>query len=106
MQMLICGYVLLFATLVSVTSGYRAQLTGYFGYDPDMATQLQPIAVLSQPRMVIYNGSRIGLSGSPIYALEKVPIPLQDSTLSWNMSAFIDNSRDFEEPYGVLVDCE
>jgi hypothetical protein len=107
MQMLICGYVLLFATLVSVMSGYRAQLTGYFGYDPQSASQLQPVSEISQPRMVVFNGSRIGLSDSPIYAREKIPIPpIEGTGTRYNISELIDDSRDFEEPFGVLVDCK
>jgi hypothetical protein len=106
-QVFICTYVMIFATLVSVMSGYRAQLTGYFGYDPESASQLQPIGELTQPRMVVFNGSRIGLSDPPIYEREKIPFPPLDGTVTlYNISEFIDNSRDFEEPYGVLVDCE
>jgi hypothetical protein len=107
MQVFICGYVLIFAALVSVMSGYRAQLTGYFGYDPESASQLQPVGELTHPRMVIFNGSRVGLSDSPIYVRDKIPIPPLDGTRTrYSVSEFIDNSHDFEEPYGVLVDCE
>jgi hypothetical protein len=105
MQLLICSYVLLFAILVSIMSGYRAQLTSYFGYDPESASQLQPVSGISQPRMVVFNGSRIGLSDSPIYAREKIPAPPLDVYGStYNISEFVDSSRDFEEPFGELVD--
>jgi hypothetical protein len=107
MQVFICGYVLIFATLVSVLSGYRAQLTGYYGYDPVRVSQLQPVSQLTQPRMVIFNGSRVGLSDLPIYVREKIPVtPLDERGTFYSISEFIVDSRDFEEPYGVLVDCE
>lgn len=70
MQAFSCLYVPPFATLLSVTTGYRAQLLGYlyYGYDAEKPGQLQPFGEISQPSIVIYNGSRFGLSYSRIYA--------------------------------------
>ena len=109
MQAFSCLYVLSFATLLSVTTGYRAQLSGYYGYDADKPSQLQPVGELSLPSMVIYNGSRVGLSESPMYALEQVPLPkegLNIDSQTYKTTDIIDNSQDFEEPYGVFFDCK
>lgn len=109
MQAFSCLYVLSFATLLSVTTGYRAQLSGYYGYDADKPSQLQPVGELSLPSMVIYNGSRVGLSESPMYALKQVPLPkegLNIDSQTYKTTDLIDNSQDFEEPYGVFFDCK
>lgn len=112
LQVFVCIYVLFFATLVSVMTGYRAQLTGYFGYEAEHTNQLQPISQLSRPMMIISDGNRIGLSDHPGYAFEKFPIPLAGE-LNWLygdrayfINDLIDKSLDFEEPYGVLFDCK
>ena len=109
MQTFSCLYVLSFATLLSVTTGYRAQLSGYYGYDADKPSQLQPVSEISRPSMVVYNGSRVGLPDSPIYAREQVPLPaegLSANSQTYKLIDLIDKSQDFEEPYGVLFDCK
>lgn len=108
LQVFACVYVLTFATLVSVMTGYRAQLTGYFGYDTESDNQLQPISELSLPGMVLLDGNRIGLQDSPLYAARKTVFPaeLLGSTGSYDVLALLDSSRDFEEPFGTLIDCE
>jgi hypothetical protein len=102
-------YVLSFATLLSITTGYRAQLSGYYGYHTDKPSQLQPVGELSLPSMVVYNGSRVGRSDSPIYALEQVSLPVEGlnvASQTYKMTDLIDNSQHFEEPYGVFFDCK
>ena len=109
MQAIACLYVLSFATLLSVTTGYRAQLSGYYGYDADNPSQLQPVGEISRPSMVVYNGSRVGLSDSPIYAREQVRLPverLDPDSQTYKITDLIDKSQDFEEPYGVFFDCK
>lgn len=56
-----CSYVLAFATLVSVMAGYRAQLTGMFGYREGNASQVMPLHETYQAQVVVYDGQRIGL---------------------------------------------
>lgn len=109
MQAFSCLYVLSFATLLSVTTGYRAQLSGYYGYDADKPSQLQPVGEISLPSIVVCNGSRVGLSELPIYAREQIPLPVEGLTAesqTYKITDLIDNSQDFEEPYGVFFDCK
>ncbi|KAM0716479.1 hypothetical protein Q7P37_007924 [Cladosporium fusiforme] len=114
MQIFACAYVLFFATLVSVMTGYRTQLTGYVGYDSTQASQLQPISQLKLPMVTLHDGSRVGLANEneTMYALEEVAVPNrtrlygsdENFEYRYNISDFIDSSRDFEEPWGVLLD--
>jgi hypothetical protein len=46
-------YVLLFATLASVMTGYRAQLTGYLGSSANKTDQLFPVSKLVGPRFTL-----------------------------------------------------
>lgn len=105
MQTFACTYVLLFATLVSIMTGYRAQLTGYYGYDAGQVSELQPTSQLSPARMVIFDGSRIGLLDSPTGAIDALSYLSGDSR-SFRPRDIIDDSRDFRRPYGILADCE
>lgn len=111
MQIIACSYVLLFSTMVSVMTGYSAQWTGYFGYDAEGASQLQPISKLSRPGMILYDSARIGLPDLPIYA-SRTSIYLSDveqgltSYSTYTAAEFLGRSRDLEEPYGTLVDCK
>lgn len=112
MQIIACSYVLLFSTMVSVMTGYSAQWTGYFGYDAGVASQLQPISKLSRPGMVLFNGARIGLSDSPVQYASRTSIYPPDiaqgmmSNSKYMVVELLTRSRDLQEPYGTLVDCE
>lgn len=122
LQVFVCVYLLLFSALVSVLTGYRAQLAGYFGYEVVGTGQLFPIDQLLLPRLAMYDEpSRVFIDGpdrmfayNAIVYPEGVHEPLHpDSTASpfasksrvYNVSAMLVSSRDFEEPYGSLVDC-
>lgn len=103
---LACLYVLFFATLVSVMAGYRAQLSGYF----QSPNGLVPLSELSQPDMIVYNTSRIGLPDSPLYAREQISLPpmfnAEGEGKDWDIGDYLVRSGEFEEPYGTLVDCK
>lgn len=106
-QVFICVHVLLFATLVSVMTGYRAQLTGFVGYNAQSA----PISDLVIPRLILRDGDRIGLPNPLVLAIDEIPYPSNGNKTSgheavFTIEDFIESSRDFEEPYGTLVDCE
>ena len=109
-QLFVCLYVLLFATLVSIMTGYRAQLSAYFRYDGSLTGQYLPIDQLVQPRMVLLDGHRVGLSETPLYAHDSIPYPDgvddTDITVRINTSDFVASFRDFPEPFGVLLDCQ
>lgn len=106
-QIFTCVYVLLFATLVSVMTGYRAQLTGFVG----SSAQSVPISDLVVPRLVLLDGHRIGLPDSLLLAVDEIPYPSNANKTSifeavFDVKDFIESTRNFEEPYGTLVDCE
>lgn len=112
MQAFTCVYVIFFATLVSVMTGYRTQLTGYFGYELGRSSQLQPISQLERPVMAMYDGSRVGLPDQPIFALKELTSlggkvsHERYYNLEYDFAALIDSSSDLEEPWGVLIDCK
>jgi hypothetical protein len=99
-QLFICTYVLFFATLVSVMTGYRAQLSGFVGYDA-----LFPVDQLMQPRLAFHDAARVGLSDIPMFTHDKIWFPEIRSSLATNIAEILALSGDFEEPYGALVDC-
>jgi hypothetical protein len=104
-QAFVCVYVLLFATIVSVMTGYRAQLTGYFDEGGQGRNSgLVPVSQLARPAMVISDASRIGLSDSPLYIREEVPLRQLDLG-SFYLYVHLQDSN-FTEPYGTLVDCK
>jgi hypothetical protein len=108
-QIFTCIYVLLFATLVSVMTGYRAQLTGLVEYDGQ--SQSVPISDLVIPRLFLQDGDRIGLPKSQVVAYDEITYPSNtNKTVRYeavfDAKEFIESSRNFEEPYGTLVDCE
>jgi hypothetical protein len=113
-QLFACTYVLLFATLASVMTGYRAQLTGYSSSGANKTDQLFPVSKLVEPRFVLLDGVRVGLPNK-MYAYDSIVYPTgmldyYDSeytftTSYFNISEFLDISREFQHPYGVLLDC-
>lgn len=105
-QVFVCVYVLSFATLVSIMTGYRARLTGYFGFEAEQTGQLQPTSQLTQPEvsMVVYNGTRIGRADSPIFSYDELPFLKDDKP--FNISEILKSSSELEEPYGTFIDCE
>jgi hypothetical protein len=109
MQIFACVYVLLFATIASVMTGYQAQLTGFFGFDTGHMGQLQPISQIAIPRLVFYSGERIGLPDTPVYAREDIFFPAKNQTAfgpGYDIGDFIDSSTKMTEPHGILVDCK
>lgn len=103
-HVLICLYVLAFPTMVSVMTGYRAGLTGVFGYDEFNLSQLKPIDHVYRSQLILYEGNRIGLAnttaGYPNLFPEEM---LQQDQI--NLSAALSTSGAFEEPQGTLFDC-
>jgi hypothetical protein len=113
MQVFVCVYLLLFSTLASVMTGYRAELSAFFGHDSDETGLLFPINQLVLPRMAMYDGDRVGLS-KELFAHDIIVYPegahepdsngIIEHNASYHIDALLANSRDFVEPYGVLVD--
>lgn len=68
MQIFTCTYVLLFATLVSI-------MTGYYGYGAGQVSELQPISQLSPARMVVFDGLRISLLNNPWCGISRICLP-------------------------------
>jgi hypothetical protein len=64
----VCIYVLVFATLTSVMTGYRAGLTGYFGYAANHDSTMRPLENLTRPDFVLYDASRINSTDNRISA--------------------------------------
>jgi hypothetical protein len=115
MQLFVCTYVLLFATLVSVMTGYRAQLTGYSGSGANQTGQLFATSQLVEPRFILYDGARVGLPDTTMYAHDTLEYPAgvldyydkdwtEESSL-YSISELLNSSRGFKQPYGVLLDC-
>jgi hypothetical protein len=113
-QLFICIYVLSFATLVSMMTGYRARLSGFFGYDVGEVGQLFPIKQLALPIFVIYDSSRVALPEGPLFTYKAITYPEGIRQYSdvpgtthteYNVSGVLANSQDFAEPYGMLIDC-
>jgi hypothetical protein len=115
-QLFVCLYVLLFTTLVSVMTGYTALLSGFTGYDDDGTGPLYPINRLVRPRIGLSNGNRVGLSDKAMFSHDAIVYPdavidarLEDwlkGTIEFDIEEFLASSRDFKEPWGVLVDCQ
>jgi hypothetical protein len=115
-QLFVCIYVLLFAILVSVMTGYRAQLSGFTGFDSDEVGPLFPTSLLVQPRMAFYDGARVGLPEAPMFAHDAIVYPdgvgdiffsgADRTSVEYSISEFFASSRGFKEPWGVLVDCQ
>lgn len=113
-QLFACTYVLLFATLASVMTGYRAQLTGYSGSGANKTGQLFPVSKIVAPRFVLLDGVRVGLPNT-MYAHDSIVFPAgvldyyDDAygaeTSYSKIGEFLDISRDLQHPYGVLLDC-
>jgi hypothetical protein len=114
-QLFACTYVLLFATLASVMTGYRAQLTGYSASGADQTDQLFPVSKLAGPRFTLRDGVRVGLPDTIMYAHDPIIYPAgildyydsetTDKSNAFKISEFLDISRDLVDPYGVLFDC-
>lgn len=111
MQVFACVYVLVFATLVSVMTGYRASLKGYFGYDAQNPGQLIPIGDLEFPLLALSDANRTGLSESLVVTSDAISFPPNTNSSStmeaiFDAKDFLEGSRDFVEPYGLIVDCK
>jgi hypothetical protein len=113
-QLFVCIYVLLFTTLTSVMTGYSAQLAAFTGPDDDGAGPLFPINQLVRPRLGLSDGARVGLPQNtfarnaivyPASATIFSPNETSGGSIKFNLTEFLANSRDFEEPWGTLLDC-
>jgi hypothetical protein len=115
-QLFVCVYVLLFTTLVSVMTGYTALLSGFTGYGDDGTGPLYPINRLVRPRIGLSDGDRVGLSDKAMFSHNAIVYPdgvidarLDDwlrGIIEFDIEEFLTSSRDFKEPWGVLVDCQ
>jgi len=103
MQLSACVYVLVFPTLMSVMTGYRTGFTGVFNYTNDTTTEVRPLAQVGYPRLMIIDGSRIGLANSTAYLPRQIPFP---KGVDLPFTDFLLSSESFEEPAGVLTDCK
>lgn len=54
-------------------TGYRADLTGFFDYSADQASELKPLSGVQRyyPSMILTDGDRDGLSESSLMALSR-----------------------------------
>jgi hypothetical protein len=99
-HILVCVYVLSFPTLVSVSTGYHAELEGYFGQE-----ELIPIDKIYSPQMGLIDGARVGLSEPDEPMFFPAIIPLAEGS-SGSIADYLNNSQSFGEPFGVLFDCK
>jgi hypothetical protein len=114
-QIFVCTYVLLFATLASVMTGYTAQLTGFFDPGANPTSQLLPIKQLVEPRFTLYDGVRVGLPDTILYAHDTIKYPegvfdyysseVKPNDNWYLISELLDISQDLEHPNGALLDC-
>jgi hypothetical protein len=100
-HLFVCAYVLSFATLASVTTGYRAGLTGYFDFKAGESSQLKPVTKISQPLVSLYDGNRIGLSDQ---AMHLTSFPALAGKV--DLAAFLNKSSSMDELTGTLFDCK
>jgi len=103
LQLSACVYVLVFPTLTSVMTGYRTGFTGVFNYTNDTTTEVKPLAQIGYPRLMIIDGSRIGLANSTAYLPRQIPFP---KGVNLTIMDFLLSSESFKEPAGVLTDCK
>lgn len=100
-QLFACAYVLSFPTLASITTGYRAGLTGYFDFKDGESSQLKPVTKLTNPLISLYDSDRVGLPDK-ITHLSKPPMMSGKADLG----AYLNISNSMNDPTGVLFDCE
>lgn len=109
-QAFACFYVLAFATFVSVMTGYRTELKGIFDYTEDNWDRVKPIDKLSRPRMIVQDGSRVGLDEGPTYFSNKLEYPPWEPQFldqnAFTLRNFINATHNFDDPLGVLVECK
>ena len=107
-QLFACTYVLVFPTLTSVMTGYRTGFTGLFDYTEGMISEVKPLAQLQAGyRMVVRDGSRVGLPDWTSYLPRQMPFPVEkDASVPVNITAYLLGSKSLEEPAGVLIDCK
>ena len=88
-------------------TGYNAALTGVFDYADGKPSDIKPIANLSYPRMIVYDGSRIGLQDMTAYSSDEVPFhTITHTENTFDIVELLEDSRNFKEPLGILVDCK
>jgi len=107
-QIFACVYVLLFATLVSVMTGYRVQMTGYLDNGAHSGTRLTSMSELKVPTLAFLDGSRINnysmlVTSGPISYPDAEKGPYGSSL---KVKDFIEIMRRVEEPFGTFFDCK
>ncbi|KAM0713820.1 hypothetical protein Q7P37_010782 [Cladosporium fusiforme] len=95
---LVFSYVLAFATLSSVMTGYSPRLTGYFDYEENKPSSLKPLREVRNPLMTLVNGSRVGIGDVPML------FGGQEAFYTNNLGDYLSTTHDLEEPYGTLFD--
>lgn len=98
-HLLVCAYVLSFATLASVMTGYRPEMTGSFGYEEGKASQLKPIDDVYDLQFGLFDGERVGFSGPSTVLPDRLPYD-QD------LGVVLSQSKSINDPFGTLVDCK
>ncbi|KAL1582392.1 hypothetical protein WHR41_08894 [Cladosporium halotolerans] len=99
-HLVVFAYVLSFATLASVMTGYQARLSGVFDYNEGSASQVKPLGDVYRSELMIHDGRRIGLAQDEMRfrgATDSI------STVR-DMVAFLRDSGRRDDPYGTLVD--
>jgi hypothetical protein len=89
-------------------TGYRTGFTGLFDYTEGMISEVKPLAQLQAGyRMVVRDGSRVGLPHWTSYLPRQMPFPVEkDASVPVNITAYLLGSKSLEEPAGVLIDCK
>lgn len=91
-------------------TGYRTQLTGYFGYEAQQHRQLVPVSEVTIPRLAIFDATRVGFAHD-LVETDAVVFPSQTQASSDIFEAvfpandLLAGSRRFEEPFGTITDC-
>lgn len=98
-HLLVCAYVLSFTTLASVMTGYRPELTGYFGYSESKISELKPVDNIYISQLGLLDGERVGFSPSPLALSARIG----DYE---NVGMYLSVSSVFTDPWGILVDCK
>lgn len=100
-HLIVFAYVLSFATLASVMTGYQARLSGVFDYNEGSASQVKPLGDVYRAELMIHDGLRIGLAQDEMRFRG-----VTDSIYTMrDMAAFLRDSGGRDDPYGTLVDC-
>lgn len=70
----VCVYVLSFATITSVMTGYRTDLTGFFNTNSSQSSITEPLSTIYSARTILIDGDRVKLPRDlllPMYGSKK-----------------------------------